>query len=57
MKCMRDVYYVPFVCAANVLYQLLFYTYENKWLCSLLFMQFAHNSYQLSEAEDASGEI
>ena len=41
MKCTR-MYYVPFLSAAYLF---------------TLFMQFAHYSYQLSEVEDATGEI
>ena len=53
MAYLRRMYYVPFLSAAY----LFFNTYENKRLCSFLFMQFAHYSYQLSEVEDATGEI
>ena len=59
MKSTRDVFtaYVLrsiLICGVSVLYQLLFNTYESKRLCSLAHYIY---SYQLSEVEEATGEI
>ena len=60
MKCTRDVstaYALRSIltCGVSVLYQLLFNIYDMR--TNVEFMQFAHYSYQLSEVDDATGEI